>query len=611
MSNKQIEEYDFFVEKKVLDVCSVKLSNNTKTDYYFNTKKIYSNPYFMNLIAEKIVKKINNYTQKNNIDYEHVVGVPYGCIPLASIVSHKLDKSNLFTRKESKTYGTQKLIEGNYEIGDSVILIEDVITSGSSIMETVRTLENNGLLVSYVVVLFNRETGGLADTIQNCNIPIDYIYNISRLSNYLHVKKSIDDFDYGKIISSMAVDKKNYINMIEDKKIEKELVESKIERNKKYEYVFDTQLNTILMGIIVNKKTALCLSLDVSKWSDAKIILDLCGPYICMVKLHSDLFSDIIEIDVFIKELKCLARKHQFLIMEDIKLADVDKITYSKITNSFFKYNKWANYITVHGLTSQSLINYKEELYKNEETNKNKETKKEQHFANMCLVSQMNQNVSLCNESYSNECFKILGDNDNFSPVVVCQNSGENNILNRIKLTPGVKLNLSQTDLKNRRYRDIKSAIVEEDNHIIIVGSDIVNCYIGDKDNKQEKLLEKGKLYSSISYKYFIEKHGMVVDVLKDSNVNKQTIFNMFNEVFKISGEEEDIIIKEENLKQREENMIIKEHDLFTKEVSIGTKYEQLIKQRYDMYHTQMVLYSIMMFLTIIFNYDRVIDYLL
>ena len=220
---------------------------------------------------------------------------------------------------------------------------------------------------------------------------------------------------------------------------------------------------------------------------------------------------------------------------------------------------------------------------KNKKPQNNNKKKNELHFGNMCLVSQMNKNVSLCDENYSQECFKILEENDDFSPVVLCQNSGKNNILNRIKLTSGVKMNINRNDLKNRRYRDIKQAIIEEDNHIIIVGSDIVNCYKDDKNNKQEELLKKVKLYSNISYKYFNEKHNVVANLLKENNVNKMTISNMFNEVFKISGEEEDIIIKEENLKQREENIIIKEH----------------------------VLYTIMMLLTIVFNYETVIYYIL
>ena len=86
-----------------------------------------------------------------------------------------------------------------------------------------------------------------------------------------------------------------------------------------------------MIGLVIRKKTALCLSLDVSSWKIGKDIIDLCGPYICMVKLHSDLLIDISNINIFIKELKKLARKYKFLIMEDMKLGDVDKITYKKI----------------------------------------------------------------------------------------------------------------------------------------------------------------------------------------------------------------------------------------------------------------------------------------
>ena len=127
---------------------------------------------------------------------------------------------------------------------------------------------------------------------------------------------------------------------------------------KNYEYIFNNSLSTLLIGLIIRKKTALCLSLDVSSWKIGREILELCGPYICMVKLHSDLFIDIGNINSFIKELKGLARKYKFLIMEDMKLGDVDKITYKKITNSFFKYGEWANLITIHGLTANSVYEY-------------------------------------------------------------------------------------------------------------------------------------------------------------------------------------------------------------------------------------------------------------
>lgn len=64
-------------------------------------------------------------------------GVPYTALPIATVVSIDTNLPMLIRRKEQKTYGTKKLIDGEYSCGDDVIVIEDVITSGASILETV------------------------------------------------------------------------------------------------------------------------------------------------------------------------------------------------------------------------------------------------------------------------------------------------------------------------------------------------------------------------------------------------------------------------------------------------------------------------------------------
>lgn len=64
-------------------------------------------------------------------------GVPYTALPMATLVSVDTNLPMLIRRKEKKTYGTKNLIDGEYSCGDNVIVIEDVITSGASILETV------------------------------------------------------------------------------------------------------------------------------------------------------------------------------------------------------------------------------------------------------------------------------------------------------------------------------------------------------------------------------------------------------------------------------------------------------------------------------------------
>jgi len=88
--------------------------------------------------------------------------------------------------------------------------------------------------------------------------------------------------------------------------------------------IMSNLFNRKLIQLVREKQTAVCLSLDIPLWREARPVLDKCGPYICMVKLHCDLIADWDSNTV--KELKELASKHKFLIMEDAKLIDVPHI---------------------------------------------------------------------------------------------------------------------------------------------------------------------------------------------------------------------------------------------------------------------------------------------
>jgi orotate phosphoribosyltransferase len=68
----------------------------------------------------------------------------------------------LYVRKEAKDHGTSKLIEGTFRVGDRVILLEDVVTSGGSTLGSIKTLRDAGLEVKAVIAVLDREEGGRA-----------------------------------------------------------------------------------------------------------------------------------------------------------------------------------------------------------------------------------------------------------------------------------------------------------------------------------------------------------------------------------------------------------------------------------------------------------------
>lgn len=87
---------------------------------------------------------MNDLIVTESLVFKHLCGVPYTALPIATIMSVNGCYPMLIRRKEAKSYGTKKLIEGKYNAGDVCLIIEDVITSGSSIMETVQDLRSDG-----------------------------------------------------------------------------------------------------------------------------------------------------------------------------------------------------------------------------------------------------------------------------------------------------------------------------------------------------------------------------------------------------------------------------------------------------------------------------------
>lgn len=131
-----------------------------------------------------------------------ICGVPYTAVPLTTLISTEEDIPMLLKRKEAKAHGTKKLVEGAFMPGDTCVIIEDVITSGSSILETVNVLRKENLNVTETYVVIDREQGGRKN-LENHGIKVKSLYVITQFMQYL--------FEAGKITPEIVKNVNEYL----------------------------------------------------------------------------------------------------------------------------------------------------------------------------------------------------------------------------------------------------------------------------------------------------------------------------------------------------------------------------------------------------------------
>ena len=129
------------------------LSSGRKSNYYVDKYVFETNPMCLDAIGERIARLIPAGSQK-------LAGIEIGSIPLAAIASVKSGMPFIIVRKEKKGYGTNKLIEGIYQKGEKVLVVEDVITTAKGALGAVHALRDAGLAVDNIVCVVDREEGG-------------------------------------------------------------------------------------------------------------------------------------------------------------------------------------------------------------------------------------------------------------------------------------------------------------------------------------------------------------------------------------------------------------------------------------------------------------------
>jgi len=98
--------------------------------------------------------------------FDCIAAIPYAGLPIGTALALEMERSLIYPRQQVKAHGTRRAIEGKFEPGETALVVDDLITRGTSKVEAIAPLEEAGLTVRDVLVLIDREQGGADDLAQ-------------------------------------------------------------------------------------------------------------------------------------------------------------------------------------------------------------------------------------------------------------------------------------------------------------------------------------------------------------------------------------------------------------------------------------------------------------
>jgi len=167
-------------------------------NYYVDLRQIISDPNLFHRVLHAYADQLEG------LDFDRIAGIPYGSLPTATGLSLQLHKPLIYPRKEVKAHGARRLIEGDFDEGDRVVVVDDILITGGSVLEGIAKLESSGLVVQDVVVFIDhggdhdrRARERLAAAGYRCHAVLD----IARITRVLHGAGRLSDAQAATLVA--------------------------------------------------------------------------------------------------------------------------------------------------------------------------------------------------------------------------------------------------------------------------------------------------------------------------------------------------------------------------------------------------------------------------
>ncbi|XP_031137671.1 uridine 5'-monophosphate synthase isoform X2 [Sander lucioperca] len=368
----------------------------------------------------------------------------------------------LIRRKEAKDYGTKRLVEGSFQDGDICLIIEDTVTTGSSILETAEVLNKEGLKVTDAIVLMDREQGGV-DMLASQGIKLHPIISMFKLLNVLLAAERIDAQTAQNV--RKFIQDNNTFRPKENGNMVPATKKPCMEQNIELSYADRAKLPNVhplaskLLKTMEEKQSNVCVSADVTSSEELLQLADSLGPSICMLKTHVDILKDYTV--AFSQRLQALAEKHNFLIFEDRKFADIGNTVKHQYEGGLYQISSWSHIVNAHGVPGPGVVKGLSAVGK--------------PLGRGCLlIAQMSSQGSLATGEYTKAVLKMAEEQSDFVIGFICGSK----ITKRpefIHMTPGVQMQAGGDGL-GQQYSTPEEVLYNKGSDVIIVGRGILEA---------------------------------------------------------------------------------------------------------------------------------------
>lgn len=156
---------------------SFTLKSGLTSPIYIDLRQIITYPKLLEQIGAAYLPLLKD------LKFDRIAGLPYAAIPIATAISLAGNYPMIYPRKEVKTYGTKAEIEGEYHAGETIVVIDDLATTGGSKFEAIEKLTGVGLVVKDVVVLVDRQSGA-KESLAQAGYSMHAVLTIGQLLEY-------------------------------------------------------------------------------------------------------------------------------------------------------------------------------------------------------------------------------------------------------------------------------------------------------------------------------------------------------------------------------------------------------------------------------------------